>query len=164
MSERAAAEVLERAVSDGLAVERRGRISGFTLTAAGRVRHGELLRAASTDNERTVVDAAYRQFMALNRELLSLCTDWQRRASADVAHRLGAVDDSAQPIVARLAAAVPRFATYGPRLAAARQRFERGETEWLTKPLIDSYHTIWFELHEDLLCTLGMERSEEEQS
>ena len=27
--------------------------------------------------------------------------------------------------------------------------------------MIDSYHTVWFELHEDLLATLGIERSSE---
>jgi hypothetical protein len=27
--------------------------------------------------------------------------------------------------------------------------------------MIDSYHTVWFELHEDLLSTLGIERSKE---
>jgi hypothetical protein len=27
--------------------------------------------------------------------------------------------------------------------------------------MIDSYHTIWFELHDDLLATLGLERADE---
>jgi hypothetical protein len=27
--------------------------------------------------------------------------------------------------------------------------------------MIPSYHTIWFELHEDLLATLGIERGSE---
>ena len=27
--------------------------------------------------------------------------------------------------------------------------------------MIDSYHTVWFELHEDLLATLGLERAAE---
>jgi hypothetical protein len=27
--------------------------------------------------------------------------------------------------------------------------------------VIDSYHTVWFELHEDLLSTLGIERASE---
>jgi hypothetical protein len=27
--------------------------------------------------------------------------------------------------------------------------------------MIDSYHTVWFELHEDLLATLGRQRSQE---
>ncbi len=34
-------------------------------------------------------------------------------------------------------------------------------TEWLTKPTILSYHTLWFQLHEDLLATLGLERAAE---
>jgi hypothetical protein len=36
-----------------------------------------------------------------------------------------------------------------------------GEGDWFTSPLVDSYHTVWFELHEDLLATLGLERAEE---
>ena len=55
-----------------------------------------------------------------------------------------------------------RFATYGPRLRSALQRVENGDVDWFTKPMIDSYHTVWFELHEDLLATLGIERSKEE--
>ena len=38
---------------------------------------------------------------------------------------------------------------------------EQGDTDWFTKPLIDSYHTVWFELHEDLLATLAIERARE---
>ena len=30
-----------------------------------------------------------------------------------------------------------------------------------TKPVIESYHTVWFELHEDLLVTLGLDRAAE---
>ena len=36
-----------------------------------------------------------------------------------------------------------------------------GDTDWFTKPMIPSYHTVWFELHEDLLATLGIERGSE---
>jgi len=36
-----------------------------------------------------------------------------------------------------------------------------GEHTWLTRPTVDSYHTVWFELHEDLLATLGRTRSDE---
>ena len=75
--------------------------------------------------------------------------------------RLGALDDAAQPVCQELAAVLDRFRTYGPRLNAARRRLESGERDWFTRPLIESYHTVWFELHEDLLCTLGIERSKE---
>ena len=38
---------------------------------------------------------------------------------------------------------------------------QAGEKDWFTKPTIDSYHTVWFELHENLLATLGIERGKE---
>jgi len=66
-----------------------------------------------------------------------------------------------QPICADLAGLLDRFDGYGPRLATALERTSGGEPDWFTKPTIDSYHTIWFELHEDLLATLGRQRSQE---
>ena len=36
-----------------------------------------------------------------------------------------------------------------------------GDTDWFTKPMLPSYHTVWFEMHEDLLSTLGIERGSE---
>ncbi|MDP9020051.1 MAG: MarR family transcriptional regulator, partial [Actinomycetota bacterium] len=45
----------------------------------------------------------------------------------------------------------------------ALRRVVAGEGDWLTRPLIDSYHTVWFELHQDLLDTLGIERGSEDR-
>jgi hypothetical protein len=61
-----------------------------------------------------------------------------------------------------LGALLDRFGRYEDRLSAAVARVEAGDHDWFTKPLIDSYHTVWFELHEDLLSTLGKERASEE--
>ena len=49
----------------------------------------------------------------------------------------------------------------GDDLRSALERLVDGDTDWFTKPTIPSYHTVWFELHEDLLVTLGIERSSE---
>jgi hypothetical protein len=114
----------------------------------------------------------------LNKELLATCTAWQVQDEssgslndhsdpdydAQVVARLGDVDDAVQPIAADLATALDRFSGYGPRLATARARVGTGEHDWFTKPMVDSYHTVWFELHEDLLATLGIERSSEGSS
>ena len=35
------------------------------------------------------------------------------------------------------------------------------DAEWITSPTRDSIHTIWFELHEHLLATLGRDRTTE---
>ena len=52
----------------------------------------------------------------------------------------------------------------GEMCRVAIERFAKaaGDGDWFTKPTIDSYHTVWFELHENLLSTLGIERGHEE--
>jgi hypothetical protein len=162
MSAADAARLLDEAVEAGWAQHREGRISGYALTQAGRAHHAELLEQEITPAVRSGVDACYRRFRELNPELLSLCTDWQLHADPAVRGRLAAVDDAVQPVCVDLTAALGRFGRYGSRLAEARHRLDEGHWDWLARPLVDSYHSIWFELHEDLLCTLGIERSKEE--
>ena len=173
-----AATKLAALADDGSVVRRDGRISGWSLTAQGRERHAELITGELQGADcRDRVDAAYRAFLQINNDMLGVCTDWQIRADkapeqvpndhtdaaydAAVIGRLGDIDDRVQPVCADLGALLPRFGGYGARLADARRNVEAGESEWFTRPLIDSYHTVWFELHEDLLVTLGIERSAE---
>ncbi len=162
-------------------VVRDRRPSGWTLTAQGR-RHGEALLAAEVAlaGAADALVAAYERFRTVNQQFLDVCTDWQlfpdedgRRAVNDhsdpdydraVVERLVHLDEVIQPVLADLAAALARFEGYGERFAAARRLVEAGERDWFTRPLIDSYHTIWFELHEDLLATLGLERNHEHRS
>ena len=167
------AKILDAAATEHLVTRREGRISGWALTPAGRSQHKDLVAKELTDQGvREAIDDAYRRFLTVNTDLLQVCTDWQLRHGAlndhtdtdydqGVIQRLGGVDDVVQPVCADLAAALTRFGTYGPRLAEARGRVEAGEVDWIAKPMIDSYHTVWFELHEDLLVTLGIERSKE---
>ena len=171
---------LDAAHRDGLAERRNsGRVPGWRLTDEGKVVHRKRLdEELETSGRRDAVQAAYQGFLSHNRELLSLCTAWQMRAGdngdsilndhADAAYdegvltRLDAVHASIQPVLGDLTAALDRFAPYADRLAIAHRRVREGESDWLTRPLMDSYHTIWFELHEDLLVTLGIERKEGE--
>src|SRR4051812_13418018 len=162
-----------------LVARREGRISGWALTAAGREEHRrQLQRELEEHGLRDEILDAYRRFLSLNGELLSLCTAWQMRddAKADpimnnhrdapydaaVVERLDRVHEAVVPVCGELASALDRYGPYEPRLSTARDRVHAGEPEWLTRPLIDSYHTVWFELHEDLLATLGLERKEGE--
>lgn len=169
--------VLKECESAGWVTYRDGRMSGWSLSSEGR-RAGERLLAAELDGRgaRAAVEGAYSRFLGLNGELLSICTDWQvveidgeavlndhddpDRDEA-VLGRLDRLHRDAVPVTDDLAATLERFAGYTGRLAAARERVRAGEHDWLTKPMIDSYHTVWFELHEDLLATLGRERSQE---
>jgi hypothetical protein len=155
---------------------------GWMLTPPGR---GEGMRRLAAELDATgvrpAVEAAHAAFLPLNGRFLHACTDWQLRTAppgpgspaagrlvtndhtdpvwdARVLEELWTLDVAVQPVCAGLAEALDRLGGYGERLAIARRRFEAGEEEWLLRPVMDSYHTVWFELHEDLLATLGLER------
>lgn len=162
---------------DGLVVHRVGRVSGWTLTALGReADERQAAEELDASGERASVLDAYRRFLELNPDVLQLCTDWQLRTTpsgpvvndhTDAAYdhaivdRLADLDAAAQPVCADLGAALERLDGYGDRLATASSRVRAGEKDWFAKPTIDSYHTVWFELHENLLATLGIERGKE---
>jgi hypothetical protein len=163
-----------------LVARREGRVSGWSLTPAGRTRHGaDVAAELEASGARDVVKSGYERFLELNQEMLAVCTSWQLRdvdgaqaindhSDADydaaVVQRLVGIHDQVRPITAELRDALERFGGYGDRLRGALEKVCAGQHEWFTKPVIDSYHTIWFELHEDLLCTLGIERSSEGHS
>jgi hypothetical protein len=171
---------LDQLVGEELASYRDGRLSGFTLTPAGRAEHARLLaEELDAHGVRDAVHAAYAKFLGHNGDLLTVCTAWQLRDvdgtsaindhtdaayDAGVIEQLAEVHGHVEPICQELAGSLLRFANYGPRLADALQRVRSGDTDWFTKPMIPSYHTIWFELHEDLLATLGIERGQEATS
>lgn len=170
-------KVLPALQDDELVLHREGRITGWALTPAGRGRHAELLsEELEASNARDKVDAAYRRFLEINSELLAVCTAWQLRSDGGeptpndhtdaeydnkVIDRLAAVDEAVAPICDDLASVLGRFERYHDRLSSAVAKVQAGQVEWFTKPMIDSYHTVWFELHEDLLVTLGIERHRE---
>ena len=56
-----------------------------------------------------------------------------------------------------------RFGLYGTRLTTALERTLGGNIAYVTDTL-DSYHSVWFQLHEDLLVTLGISREEERRT
>jgi hypothetical protein len=166
-------EHLAKLQAQELVLRREGRLAGWALTPAGRAEQQRLAALDAADAGATdVVRRAYERFLALNGDLLGVCTDWQVRAGAPNDHgdagydaavldRLRAIHAGLGPVLDQLVGALDRYAPYPPRFDAALARLDAGELEWFTKPLIDSYHTIWFELHEDLLSTLGIERSQE---
>lgn len=113
-------------------------------------------------------------FLPLNRRLRRLCSAWQVRPDGspndhldpdyedDIFEQLEAVDAAVAPVLRRLSEVVGRFGSYRPRLRRSLERFEEGDGAWLASPMIDSYHTVWMQLHHELLLTLGMSRAEDE--
>jgi hypothetical protein len=145
---------------------------GIRITTAGRTTHTSWARLPAGDDE-ALARRAYERFLPLNRELIRVCTDWQvrpggvtndhRDARYDwaVVDRLHAIDERVGPIASRLGRRIERFATYRPRLRAALSRVDDGDTDWLNSPRFDSYHTVWMQLHEDLLLAIGADRGSE---
>lgn len=164
-------ETADALVAEGLAV-RRGK--GLALTPQGRERADARARLRKASGEEAAARSAYDAFLPLNTALLQLTTDWQVRPGNvpndhtdraydwEVIGRLEALDDRVGPVVRRLGRAVPRFGEYRERLRVARARVTDGEREWFASPTCDSYHTVWMQLHEDLLLALGVERRAEE--
>ena len=163
--------IIVRVVEAGLAVVAP---KGVRLTPEGRELHTAWARVEDGGELEAAVVRSYQRFLGLNRELISACNDWQVHPGgvtndhADptydwaIIDRLVTIDERVGPILRTTAQRVARFNTYRPRLRHARERVNDGELEWFTSPRIDSYHTVWMQLHEDLLLALGRDRASED--
>ena len=156
---------------------REGRIEGWMLTQEGRGRSQQLVTSElESSGFREEINSNYQDFLSSNQKFLSLCTDWQLRTvngeqeindhsdtdyDEEVIARLVDINGEIQPVCESLADSLNRFEGYSRRFSEALHKVQNNEPEWFTKPMIDSYHTIWFELHENLLVTLGIERTKE---
>lgn len=148
----------------------------FMVTPSGRTwldeQYPEVFSAYREDAD--VAEAAER-FERVNRDLLSLLTDWQSMPAggervpndhSDQAYdhaiidRLGDLHERAAKLVDRLARPEPRLAVYGQRLEAAYDKVLAGQPDFVSGVRVDSYHIVWHELHEDLLRMLGRSRQE----
>lgn len=172
-----AESILAELAADGLALHRSGgRISGFALTPAGREHHRSLLNDdLAASGAAAAIRANYEQFLVANSELLAVCTAWQVKDldanvlndhadpayDAAVVERLSGVHQAVTPIASELSAHVLRYGAYRPRFETALQNVRDGQHEWFARPILDSYHTVWMELHEDLLATLSIDRKSE---
>ena len=150
------------------------RARGWMLLGEGRA-EAERLVALEVDESgmRSLIHENYELFKVLDPELKEACTEFQVRGDqimndhtdpdydAAVIARLSDINRRVQPIISRLAGAFDRFGHYGGRLDYALIQVQSGDLNWFTKPSLDSYHEVWFELHEDLLVSLGIDRATE---
>ncbi len=173
---------------EGLVERREGALAGWAPTALGRKHDDvEVAEELAAAGGRAALAGVYEQFLARNPELLAVCAAWQLRPparppadrgpsppappvandhtdpayDADVTARLADIHRRVQPVLEVLSTTLDRFAPYRARLAHALARVQAGEGDWFTRPVIDSYHNVWFELHQDLLQTLGLQRGSE---
>jgi pyruvate,orthophosphate dikinase len=68
----------------------------------------------------------------------------------------------ALPMMDEISTMAARLATYRARFARAAAAVAAGDGTMIASPLKDSYHTAWFELHEELMHLSGRSRAIEE--
>lgn len=157
-------EVLAGTTERGHTKERSGRISGYMLTPAGKARHVLLRQDTITADQVAQVNGAYGKFLSPNQEFKQLTTDVQlgNVEPAAVGSALDGIHGQVQVVLQDASAGVSRFSLYGSRLDGALERYRGGDEGALARPMSGSYHDIWMELHEDLLATVGKQRTDED--
>lgn len=163
-------ELLAQLGEAGWCTEANGR---HKLTKPGRERLNELIAAERAGVDQDRLRELYHEFDAHNSAFKQLVTDWQLKDGstpndhadaeydAKVVARLGELHEAFAPLVERMVVLAPRLAPYPARFDGALARVRAGEHTWLARPMIDSYHTVWFELHEDLIGLAGLSRADE---
>ncbi len=144
--------------------------SACRLTPAGRERMAQLLAAERDTLDAAAMQAAHLAFAPFDAALKRILTDWQLgpdgRPSdhADLARddavlaRLQDLHVAVVPFLDRMVKAVPRLRLLEERLARAVSRALAREPGAMTRIVADSVHTVWFELHEELIALAGLTR------
>ncbi|WP_182379438.1 hypothetical protein [Nocardioides sp. WS12] len=165
-----AGPLLDDLSASGHVVEARERIK---LTPEGRAALEELLAAERAGVDGAALTAGYHEFDAHNDALKGLMTRWQLKDESTpndhtdpaydqaVVADLVVLDEGFVPLLARFVALAPRLGHYPARFAHALEQIAAGDHTWFARPLADSYHTVWFELHEDLIGLAGLTRADE---
>jgi pyruvate,phosphate dikinase len=160
-------------VAEGLAETSAG---AFRLTGEGKLRALDVFAA---DRERAGGEAAcvaaLDQFIVLDARMKDLVTAWQIRDAANqvfndhsdaaydasVLEKLGSLHVDAVELLNKLGTSLWRMACYRDRLERALTCARGGDQRFVASVRVDSYHSIWFELHEDLIRLSGRRRSDE---
>lgn len=149
---------------------------GYRITLSGRTRCFELVDAEYRATEQSAVTAIYENFCDHNQELKAVITDWQKRGpdqpndhsdgeyDQTVLDRLVALHQEVLPLLDQIGEVVPRLSHYKRRLQRAADAVIAGDHLYVSRPMLDSYHTVWFELHEDLIGLAGLTRAGEAEA
>jgi pyruvate,orthophosphate dikinase len=142
------------------------------LTPEGRQRLGELVATERAETDLDALRRLYDEFDRHNTDFKQMVSDWQLRDGEPNDHtdsaydqsvidRLAALDTDFQPLVGRVGDVAPRLRNYAQRFSNALGQIRAGDTSYVARPIADSYHTVWFEFHEELIGLLGLSREDE---
>lgn len=139
---------------------------GWTLTETGRERdaalHAEEMAAPGVH---PLVEETAAGFEQINPRMVRVVTDWQLAASADrgavrarTIAELDALYTELDDLMARLVPVLPRYRRYARQFGAATGRAREGQDDAIAGVGTLSCHTVWAEVHQDLVSGLGRER------
>jgi len=166
-------DLLNRMTADGI-TEMAGPM--FRLTGDGKLLAAEMM---SEDREAWGVEnasAALDGFLPLDQRMKVIVTAWQMREvdgeqvmndhsdaeyDAGVLADFAALHGDAAVWLATLVEGLARLGDYLRRLERAAGKVGAGDHAYIASPRIDSYHNVWFELHEDLILLAGRTREDE---
>ena len=164
--------ILDQLVVDGLASMVAG---AYRLTESGSKRADRLREAERVAWGADRATAALDAFLDLDQRVKDAVTAWQLRDAEgqvindhtddaydrSVLDRLSAIHADTTAWLGPLEKGWPRVGDYGVRLGRAIEAAVAGDGRYVASPRVDSYHGIWFELHEDLIGLAGRTRADE---
>jgi pyruvate, orthophosphate dikinase len=166
-------------ILDGLVAVRMAEFAAgaYRLTPEGKLK---ALEVFTSDREEAGGEeaclAALDRFLALDGRMKSMVTAWQVRGEGpeqvfndhsdaaydrDILDQLGTLHAGLNEWLTPVSARLGRMVTYRDRLGRAFELANGGDHRFVASPRVDSYHSVWFELHEDLIRLSGRRRSDE---
>jgi pyruvate,orthophosphate dikinase len=150
---------------------------GLHVTPEGRAWLAGQLKAERESADHGAAERLYQDFMRLDVRFKQLVTDWQIKTidgkrvpndhadgvyDASIRARIAEFHQATAAVLPDILALTSRLKPFAPRLARAANAIAAGDGTMIASPLKDSYHTIWFELHEELIHLAGRDRTTEE--
>jgi len=172
-TEEDASALLDRMTADGL-ISMMGTM--FSLSDDGKAVAAEFLAADREEWGAERASAGLEGFIPLDQRMKVIVTAWQMMEvdgapvlndhtdadyDAAILADLAALHVDASAWLADLHDELPRLASYSARLGRAVDLVESGDHNYIASPRLDSYHNVWFELHEDLILLAGRTREDE---
>jgi pyruvate,orthophosphate dikinase len=145
----------------------------YRITKDGKEALAGLVAKEREGVDQNALSATYHDFDAVNTALKAAITAWQIREDGTpndhtdpdydgkVIDKIHRVHRRFGPVLDRTIEIVPRLAQYRVRFDGALDKIDEGDAAYVARPILDSYHTVWFEYHEELIGLLGLSRAEE---
>jgi pyruvate,orthophosphate dikinase len=149
---------------------------GYRLSPAGRTEADQAFGLERAGLDARIFAKLYEEFSPINDAFKHLVTRWQMRTVGDRQvrndHADAAYDKSVlegfdpihreiSDLIGTIATSASRIGSYQQRLDLALGKIRSGDVRYIAAPDRDSYHTVWFELHQDLIGLAGTTRQKE---